>query len=53
MAIHNKTNYYSEDNASVFGNGYNDNIYYFTIMKSFNIIQYCVYKRDTNRGLPI
>jgi hypothetical protein len=51
MAIHNKTNYYPEDNVFIYENGFNDNIYYFLVMKNSNNIQYALNKPELDKRL--
>jgi hypothetical protein len=52
LAIHNKTNYYSDENyLSIYANGFNDNIYMFMVVKNSNVIQYTLNKPELDKKL--
>jgi hypothetical protein len=53
LAIHNKTNYYPDENYFIiYANGFNDNTYLFTVGKNSNVFQYALNKPEPNKGLP-
>jgi hypothetical protein len=52
MVINNDTDYYVGDEFKIYANGFNDNVYCFTVRKGSEIVEYTLQKPNANTISP-